>query len=187
MTRLIMPSLKLTLIFTVLTGFAYPLLVTSLAHLFFRDQAHGSLIVRNGHITGSTLIAQKFAADRYFWPRPSASDFGTVPSGASNLGPTSRILRSNVLSRIEGVQRMLSIPADGSVPADLVFQSGSGIDPDITPAAARLQIHRVALARHLPEAKLRAVVAQCTEPPQFGLLGEARVNVLLLNLAVDRL
>ncbi|MEI7881148.1 MAG: potassium-transporting ATPase subunit KdpC [bacterium] len=187
MTKLIVQALRMTLIFTVLTGLAYPLLVTGIAQTFFRKQADGSLQIRDGRIVGSTLLAQKFESPRYFWPRPSASDFGAVPSGASNLGPTSQTLQSNVLVRTESFRGAHALNKDASIPADMVFQSGSGLDPHISPESASLQIHRVASARHMSDSALGALVAQFTEPSQFGFLGETRVNVFLLNMALDRL
>jgi len=187
MTKIIVQALRMTLIFTALTGLAYPLLVTGIAQALFRKQADGSLQIRNGQVVGSTLLAQKFESKRYFWPRPSASDFGTVPSGASNLGPTSQVLQSNVTARIEAFRSAHTLSGSVAVPADMVFQSGSGVDPHISPESARLQVHRVAQARNVPESSMEALVAQATEPPQFGFLGDPRVNVLLLNLAIDRL
>ena len=187
MTKLIVQSLKMTLVFTLLTGLAYPLLVTGIAQALFRQQANGSLEVRHGQIVGSKLLAQKFEVKRYFWPRPSASDFGTLPSGASNLGPTSQVLQSNVLFRSEAFRNAHALPSGMSVPSDMVFQSGSGVDPHISPESALLQCPRVATARNMPEPMMKALVIQSTEPSQFGFLGEPRVNVLLLNLALDRL
>jgi len=186
MTKLIVQSIKITLLFTVLTGLAYPLLVTGIAQWCFHKQANGSLQSRHGQIVGSTLLSQKFEGRRYFWPRPSASDFGTLPSGASNLGPTSQTLQSNVLARMSVFRHAHALPESVQIPADMVFQSGSGLDPHISPDSAFMQIHRVANARHMPAAILEALIAQSTEPPQFGFLGEPRVNVLLLNLALDR-
>ena len=186
MTKLIIQSLKLTLVFTLMTGLAYPLLVTGIAQTFFRERANVSLEIRKGKITGSSLLAQKFESRRYFWPRPSASDFGTVPSGASNLGPTSQALQSNVLARAEAFRNAQAMPGDTVTPADMVFQSASGVDPHITPESASQQVHRVAEARHMTDSALNALVGQFTEPPQFGFLGETRVNVLLLNLALDQ-
>lgn len=187
MTKLIIQSLKLTLVFTVLTGLAYPLLITGIAQTFFRDQANGSLQISNGKIVGSTLLSQKFESPRYFWPRPSASNFETVPSGASNQGPTSQILQSAVLARIEAFRDAHALNKKASVPADMAFQSGSGLDPHISPESASLQIHRVARSRNIPESMVQDLVAQTTEPSQYGFLGERRANVLLLNLALDRL
>ncbi|MEI6167126.1 MAG: potassium-transporting ATPase subunit KdpC [bacterium] len=186
MTKLIIQSLRLTLIFTVLTGLAFPLLVTGIAQTFFRAQANGSLLSRGGQIVGSALLSQKFESGRYFWPRPSASDFGTLPSGASNLGPTSQVLQSNVAARLKAFRSAHALPADAPVPADMVFQSGSGVDPHISPEAAFLQVHRVASARNLPVSVLESHVVQFTELPRYGFLGEPRVNVLLLNLSLDQ-
>lgn len=187
MTKLIIQSLKLTLVFTVVTGLAYPLLVTGIARALFRHEADGGLESRKGQIVGSALLAQKFESQRYFWPRPSACDFGTLPSGGSNLGPTSQTLRSNVLARIDAFRVAHSVPGSTAIPAEMVFQSGSGLDPHISPESALQQVHRVAGARNMPEGRLAGLVVQLTEPPQFGFLGEARVNVFLLNLAADRL
>ena len=186
MTKLIVQSLKMTLVFTLLTGLAYPLLVTGIAQAFFPKQANGSLQIRDGQIVGSTLLAQKFESPRYFWPRPSASDFGAVPSGASNLGPTSQVLQSNVLVRIQSFRGAHALDKDASIPADMVFQSGSGLDPHISPESASLQIHLVASARNMSESEVKAFVVRHSEPSQFGFLGEPRVNVLLLNLALDK-
>ncbi len=187
MTKLIVQSLRMTLVFTVLTGLAYPLLVMGIAQTFFRGQANGSLQVRDGRVVGSALLSQKFESRRYFWPRPSASDFGTLTSGASNLGPTSQTLQSNVLARIVAFRGAHYLPGNAVVPADMVFQSASGLDPHISPESASLQIHRVASARNIPESMLEALVTKSIEPSQFGFLGEPRINVLLLNMALDRL
>ena len=186
MLRVIQQSVRMTVVFTVLTGLAYPLLVTGIAHTLFRAKANGTLLSRSGQTVGSALLAQKFESPRYFWPRPSASDFGAVPSGASNLGPTSQALHSNVLARIEAFRGAHALPGSALVPADMVFQSGSGLDPHISPISAELQIHRIAEARKASDSALASLVAKFTEPPQFGFLGEPRVNVLLLNLALDR-
>jgi K+-transporting ATPase ATPase C chain len=185
MTTLLNQSLRLTAVFTVLTGLLYPLAITGVAQLAFHRQANGSQVVRDGRTVGSELLAQAFTNAAYFWPRPSACEFGTVPAGASNLGPTSRALQSNVLARAAAFRAAHSLAPDASVPADLLFTSGSGLDPHISPAAAARQAARVAAARHLPLAHVQALLVQHTEPPQFGLLGEPRVNVLLLNLALD--
>ena len=186
MIKMIFQSLRLTVVFTVLTGLAYPLLVTGIAQLCFPAQANGSLQMHNGRAVGSTLLAQKFEGPRYFWPRPSASDFGAVPSGASNLGSTSQTLQSNVLARVQAFRSAHTLSESTMVPADMVFQSGSGLDPQISPLSAELQIHRIADARKVPDSALAALVAKFTELPQFGFLGEPRVNVLLLNMALDR-
>jgi K+-transporting ATPase ATPase C chain len=186
MRRLLLQSLRLTIVFTILTGLAYPLVVTGVAQWAFRDKANGSLVQWDGRPIGSVLLAQPFAGDRYFWPRPSAADFATVPSGASNLGPTSGSLQSKVAARAQAFRTAHHLPGTAPVPADMVFASGSGLDPHISPAAARLQIARVAAARGLSQDQVRAVVERSIEPPQLGFLGEPRVNVLGINLALDR-
>ena len=183
--KLLIQSILLTLIFTVITGIIYPLAVTGLAQLAFNDQANGSLIRRDGKVIGSELIAQQFTGARYFWPRPSAGSYGTVPSGASNLGPTSSALQSNVLANAKAFREGNNLPENTQVPADMVFTSASGIDPHISPEAARLQIARVAAARTADVTRVTALVTQFIEPSQFGFLGEPRVNVLKLNVAMD--
>jgi K+-transporting ATPase ATPase C chain len=186
MRRLLLQSLRLTMVFTILTGLAYPLVVTCVAQWAFRDKANGSLIQQGGRPVGSVLLAQPFAGDRYFWPRPSAADFATVPSGASNLGPTSAALQSKAAARAKAFRTAHHLPDTAPVPADMVFASGSGLDPHISPEAARLQVARVAAARGLSQDQVRAVVERSVEPPQFGFLGEPRVNVLAINLALDQ-
>ena len=184
--KLLIQSILLTLVFTVLTGLLYPIAVTGIAQLAFHHQANGSLIEKNGQVVGSELLAQQFTGAKYFWPRPSAGRYATVPSGASNLGPTSAQLQSNVVSNARAFRDGNHLAADVPVPADMVFTSGSGLDPHISPEAARLQIARVAAERKLSEAVVRALVEKFIEPPQWGIFGEPRVNVLLLNLALDR-
>ncbi|MGD0650635.1 MAG: potassium-transporting ATPase subunit KdpC [Verrucomicrobiia bacterium] len=186
MTKLFIQSIRLTAVFTVLTGLAYPLAITGVAQLAFRGKANGSLIERDGKIIGSELLAQRFHGAKYFWPRPSAGGYATVPSGASNLGPTSAALRSNVTANAAAIRAANKLPADARIPSDLLFASGSGLDPHISPDAARLQVARVAAARNVSEDSIKALVEKFIEPPQFGFLGESRVNVLLLNLALDQ-
>ncbi len=170
-------SIRALAVFTLLTGFVYPLAVTGICALFFPHQSRGSLVMANGSAVGSELLAQKFTAGHYFHPRPSASDYGAVPSGASNQGFTSRKLLDAVRER----QRQLGAGA----PSDLVYASGSGLDPHISPEAADFQVARVAAARKMPPETLRALVARLVEPPQFGIFGQPRVNVLRLNLELD--
>ncbi len=179
---------------TILTGVIYPLLITGIAKAVFPKQAGGSLVTENGKIIGSTLLAQRFSGESYFWPRPSAGDDGTnyatAPSSASNLGPTSSNLVATVQARLAAFRLANGLATNTPVPAEMVFASGSGLDPDISPEAARQQIDRVARARKLlPEQKqkLADLVERSVEPPQLGFLGKSRVNVLKLNLALDSL
>lgn len=190
MKTILRQGLVLFALLTGLTGLAYPLAATGLARLLFPRQAAGSLVRRDGRIAGSELLAQKFAAETYFHPRPSATDFATLPAGAGNLGPTSRALRDAVAARAAALRGENRLPPEAPLPPDLLAASGSGLDPHISPAAAALQIPRIAAARHFTPAQrasLERLVAGHTEPPQFGLLGAPRVNVLLLNLDVDNL
>jgi K+-transporting ATPase ATPase C chain len=176
-------------LFTLLTGLAYPLAVTGMAQLIFPYQANGSLMQRDGKVIGSELIGQSFTDAKYFWGRPSATvpfPYNAAASSGSNLGPTNPALEQAVKARIETLQ--FADPGnDAPIPVDLVTASASGLDPHISVAAALYQAPRVARERSLPEAQVRLMVAQYTEGPQFGFLGEPRVNVLRLNLALDGL
>lgn len=183
--KLLLQSLLLTVVLTVLTGVVYPLVVTVIAQTAFKNQANGSLLEKNGEVVGSGWIAQPFTGDRYFWPRPSAGAYATVPSGASNFGPTSQKFHDAVATNAATFRAANKLPADAPVPADMVFTSGSGLDPHISPEAARLQVERVATARSMSKARVAALVERFIEPPQWGFLGQARVNVLKLNLALD--
>jgi potassium-transporting ATPase KdpC subunit len=181
------PALILLLIFTVITGFIYPLAVTGIAQLVFPSQAKGSLIIQNGKILGSQLIGQQFDDPKYFWGRLSATSpepYNAASSSGSNLGPTNPALISAVEARIQAL-RAADPTNHAPIPVDLATASGSGLDPEISVAAAYYQIHRVALARGLSDTQVKALVDQYIEGRQFGFLGEPRVNVLELNLALD--
>ncbi len=183
----IKPALKLFAILMVLTGVIYPVAVTVLAQLFFPNQAGGSLVYDKGNLTGSVLIGQPFSDPKYFWSRPSAtSDYPYDPlaSGGSNLGPTNRVLIDQVANR---TKLMESSGIQAPVPSDLVESSASGLDPHISMQSALVQIPRIARARNLSEDAVRSLVLQNVEDRQFGFLGEQRINVLKLNLALDNM
>jgi potassium-transporting ATPase KdpC subunit len=181
-------SIRFTIVTAVLLGLGYPLVVTGIAGAIFPHQASGSLIqLKDGTIIGSELLAQSFTSDKYFHPRPSAAGsngYDATASGGSNLAQSSKIL----VTRIQGSIDALAKENPGKpVPIDLVTTSASGLDPDITPDAAFFQVPRVALARHMGEDRVREVIREHITPRQLGLLGEPRVNVLELNLALDRM
>jgi K+-transporting ATPase ATPase C chain len=173
--------------FTVLTGFLYPLLMTGLAQAFFPRQANGSLLRLNGTLIGSSLIGQSFTKSRYFHSRPSAAGNGydATQSGATNLGPTNVKLIDRIRQSIADFRKE-NPTFNGPVPSDIVTASASGLDPDISPAAAEDQAARVAAVRGVSVDQVRRLVAQFTKGPEWGFLGESRVNVLMLNLALDR-
>lgn len=189
MKTILRPALVLFLFLTLVTGVAYPLVVTGLANSLFPVQAGGGLIVRDGKPVGSGLIGQNFVDPKHFWGRPSATGpmpYNAAASGGSNQGPLNPALTDAVKGRIEAL-RAADPGNTAPVPVDLVTASASGLDPHISPAAARYQAARVARVRGLPLEKVQQLVAQETETPWLGLLGEARVHVLRLNLALDAL
>jgi K+-transporting ATPase ATPase C chain len=186
---LLVQAARVTAVTLLLTGLAYPLLVTGLAQLLFPARASGSLVEDGkGRVVGSELVGQGFTAPGYLWPRPSAAgDKGWDPtaSGGSNLGPTSAKLRTRVAADAERLRRD-NPAAIGAVPAELVTASGSGLDPHLSPASARWQAPRIATARRVSEDRVQAVLDEATEGRDLGFLGEPRLNVLLVNLALDR-
>lgn len=179
-------SVLMTIVTTVLLGLIYPLAMTAVSQLLFRDKANGQLIVRDGTVIGSRIIGQPFTGAGYFHSRPSAagSGYDAANSGGTNLGPTNQKLIDRVRQNSASLQQE---NPNAPVPIDLVTTSASGLDPDVTPAAAYFQVPRVARERHLNEEQVELLVQAHIEPRQFGILGESRVNVLELNLALDRL
>jgi potassium-transporting ATPase KdpC subunit len=186
MKNVLRPAMVMFVALTVVTGLVYPAIVTAVGQAAFHREANGSLIERDGKVVGSELIGQQFDAPRYFWGRLSATTpnpYNAGSSSGSNLGPTNSALADEVKARIAALREAGSAAA---VPVDLVTSSGSGLDAEISPAAAAYQVARVASARGMPVEQVQALVAQATSGRQFGLLGEPRVNVLKLNLALDR-
>ncbi len=186
MKKIIVTSILYTVVTAVLLGIVYPLVVTGLAHVMFARQASGQLIERNGVVVGSHLIGQTFSGPGYFWSRPSAAGTGydAGNSSGSNLGPTNSALVTRVAASVATVNPKGD---GGAVPIDLVTASGSGLDPDISPAAALYQVGRVTAERHVSEDAVRSLVEAHVTPRQFGVLGEPRVNVLGLNLDLDKM
>jgi potassium-transporting ATPase KdpC subunit len=183
-------AVKMTIVLTVLTGVAYPVTMVALAHLLFPTQSDGSLIVRNGQVVGAAIIGQTFSSPQYFHGRPSAAGdkgYDASNSGGSNLGPTNKTLIDTVRSRASKLREKEPGINHGDIPVDLVTASGSGLDPEITPAAAAIQVQRVAKARGLTEEAVRSLVHAHTRGRVAGVLGEPGVNVLGLNLALDDL
>lgn len=197
MLREIRPAIVLLLVLTAITGLAYPLAMTAIAGAIFPAKAQGSLIEKDGKVIGSALIGQEFKSDKYFHGRPSATlapdpndstktvsaPYNAANSGGSNLGPTSKALADRLK---EDVDKLKAENPNAAVPVDLVTTSASGLDPDISPEAAQFQVPRLAKARNMPEDQLKQLVAANTQGRLLGLLGEPRVNVLALNLALDR-
>jgi K+-transporting ATPase ATPase C chain len=189
MIRILRQATVSIVVFTVITGVIYPLVVTGVAQLVFPHQANGSLLIDNGKTVGSSLIGQSFSSPKYFWARPSATSpmpYNAANSSGSNLGPLNPALTENVKARITQL-KAADAASKQAVPVDLVTASGSGLDPDISPAAAEYQVSRVAKTRNIDESQVRKLIAEYTRDRQLGILGEPRVNVLELNLALDNL
>lgn len=175
--KTILVPLRMLVVLSALTGIVYPLVVTGIANTAFRGAATGSLVKQGDQLAGSALLAQKTENPKYFWPRPSGADFATVASGASNKGPTSADLAKSIAERRKKFGQ--------DAPDELLTASGSGLDPHLSPAAAKYQAPRIAAERKVPVENVIALIDRLTEGPQFGFLGEPRVNVLALNLALD--
>jgi K+-transporting ATPase ATPase C chain len=189
MRRQLLPALIMTICLTVLAGIVYPLAVSGASAGFFSRQASGSLVTVDGKVVGSSLLGQNFTDPKYFWPRPSAAGndgYDGLASGGTNLGPSNPKLLDEVKQRVAAYRTANHLAADEPVPVDAVTSSGSGLDPDISVANARLQAGRVAAARGLAVADVLPLVAASTQHRQWGILGEDAVNVLELNLALDR-
>ena len=198
MLREIRPAIVLLIALTVITGLAYPLAMTGIAGVLFPNQAQGSLIERDGKVVGSALIGQEFTSERYFHGRPSATTapdpqdstktlpapYNAANSGGSNFGPTSKALADRIK---EDVEKLKAENPSSAVPVDMVTSSASGLDPDISPEGALFQVPRIAKARNLPEDRVRQIVNENIQRPLIGVIGEPRVNVLALNLALDKL
>lgn len=188
MWQQLLPGLRIKIFMTIVVGIVYPLAITGICQFAFPHQANGSLVTQGGRVIGSTLIGQNFNGPEYFHPRPSAAGsdgYDATASGGSNYGPTSQKLADRVKAAVSKFRK--DNPGyHGPIPADLVTASASGLDPDISPASARAEADRVAQARGVPKAQIDSLVAQYTERPDLGFLGEPRVNVLQLNLALDQ-
>jgi K+-transporting ATPase ATPase C chain len=185
--KLFRPLIVIFAVLSAITGLAYPAVMTAIGQTAFHDEANGSIIEQNGKVVGSKLIGQQFDAPQYFWGRLSATSpmpYNAANSGGSNLGPTNPALADEIKGRLDAL-KAAGTGFDISVPVDLVTSSASGLDPEITPAAAAYQIDRVAKARKMSPNDVQALVDRYTSGRQFGVLGEARVNVLQLNLALD--
>lgn len=183
-------ALKIFLVFTILTGIIYPLFITGIAQLVFPHQANGSLIIKDNKLIGSELIGQAFDSTIYFTSRPSAIGYSPLPSGASNYGPTNEKLKNLVNERRNQFIRFNSLEENTDVPSEMLFASASGLDPHISPEAARLQINRIAEARNfnaVQKQKIKQLVTKVTQSPQLTFLGKSRVNVLLLNIELDKI
>lgn len=182
--KYLLPSIRITILFTLLLGIIYPGIVTLFSQGIFNKQANGSLILKDGKVVGSELIGQKFESAKYFWQRPSAIDYNSLPSGGSNLSQNSSNLKKIMEERKEKLKAN-SIITD-EPPQDLLFTSASGLDPHISPLAAKYQVERIAKARSMDPGQLQMLIEQATEERKWGILGEPTVNVLTLNLTLDK-
>jgi len=180
-----LPALRIYFFLTLLLGLAFPVLITGLAQLFFPDKANGSLVSRGDQVVGSRLIAQKFEKEGYFWPRPSAVDYNPLPSGGSNLSPIAENLKKAVEER-KAKLKAAHAEETKDPPPHLLFASASGLDPHISVDSALFQVQRVARARGVTVEKVQELIDEATQGRQFGIFGEATVNVLMLNMALDR-
>jgi K+-transporting ATPase ATPase C chain len=183
-------SIKIFALLTVLCGIAYPLFITGIAQLVFPEKANGSLIVQDNQVIGSELIGQKFDSEAYFWSRPSATDYNPMPSGGSNYGPASVKLKQLVADRTAQWIKSNPSPVADEIPSEMLLASASGLDPHISPKAALLQVDRIVNVRHLNDSQKQQLlnsISEISEAPQFSFLGESRINVLVLNLALDKL
>ncbi|MDP4187929.1 MAG: potassium-transporting ATPase subunit KdpC [Bacteroidota bacterium] len=183
-------AIKFLMVITIITGIVYPVFVTVIAQTAFKDKANGSLITKNGKIIGSQLIGQNFNTSRYFWPRPSSCDYNPLQSAGSNLGPTSKKLKVQVEKRRASFIKENGIKDSIRIPSEMLFASGSGLDPDISPEAAILQVNRIEKARNFNEAQchqLISIIHKITEKPQFFMFGEEKINVFRLNLELDNI
>lgn len=179
-------NVRMFLWMTFLTGIIYPLLITAFAQLTMKQKADGNFLSSNGKIVGAALIAQKFESNKYFWPRPSSNDYNPLSSGGSNLGPTSVALKKAIEERQEKMIKAYHVDKD-KIPAELLFASGSGLDPHISPSTAYFQIERIAKSRGLESNDIKNLIDHMIMNSSFGFLGEACVNVLMLNKALDEL
>jgi K+-transporting ATPase ATPase C chain len=179
-------AVKLLLAITLIVGVGYPLVVTGIAQVAFADKADGSFVERDGKVVGSSLLGQAFTGAQWFRPRPSAADYDALASGGTNLGPTNPDLIDTVAQRVEQYRKANGLPANAKVPVDAVTSSGSGLDPHISEANANLQAARVAEARGLSLQQVRQLISDNTDEPSLGIFGQPGVNVLQLNLALDR-
>jgi potassium-transporting ATPase KdpC subunit len=180
-------SIKILLVLTVLTGIIYPLFITGIAQMAFHTQANGSLLIKDNQIVGSKLIGQNFSSDKYFWPRPSAIGYNPLPSGGSNYGMTSQILKDKSIKQKFMFIQKNHLPFGSKIPVEMIYSSASGLDPDISVEAAKLQANRIAQARNINENQILHLIDKLKGKRQFYILGEERINVLLMNIELDKL